>query len=169
MPVEIGGGIRDLKTAFQYLEMGARWVIFGTQVCLDRGFLREALAELKEQLIVGIDARNGMIATDGWTRITQVRAESLAKEVQASGGKTIIYTDISKDGALGGPNLAEIEAMSHAVSLDMIASGGVSSLEDLKRIAALGRPNLTGVIIGKALYENRIRLKDAVRTCLQNG
>ncbi len=169
VPIEVGGGIRDIKTAVRYLDMGVRWVILGTQACLDEGFLREALGELGERVIVGIDAMNGLIATDGWTRVTKMKAHDLAKQVEALGGKTVIYTDISKDGALKGPNIPEIEALSKAVALQVIASGGVSSLDDLKRLKALGRENIIGVIIGKALYENKFQLKDALRTCLQNG
>lgn len=168
MPVEIGGGIRSLETAAKYLKMGASWVILGTQACLDAGFLREALSEFGDKVIVGVDARDGFIATDGWTKVTKTPAIDLAKSVQDFGGKSVIYTDISRDGALKGPSLKEIKTLSEAVGLDIIASGGVSSLRDLSNLAALKRPNLTGVIIGKALYEKKFTLKEAVETCSQN-
>lgn len=165
IPVEVGGGIRDIGMAALYLEMGARWVVLGTKACLDPGFLREALGELGKKVIIGIDAKDGFIATDGWTKTMPTKAVDLAKKVEAAGGKTIIYTDISKDGTLQGPNLGEIRTMSEAVKLDVIASGGVGSLKDLENIAKLGRANVTGVIIGKAMYEKKFTLKEAVSAC----
>ena len=166
-PLEVGGGIRSIEIANSFLEMGAAWVILGTKACLDRGFLEEAPAELGEKVIVGIDALDGLIATDGWTKVTRTKATDLAKTVQDLGGKTVIYTDISKDGALKGPNLKEIRDFSRAFSNDVIASGGISSLEDLSKIMALKRENIKGVVIGRALYENKFTLKDAVKACSQ--
>lgn len=168
-PIEVGGGIRSLDTAKRYLGMGVRWVIFGTKACLDQGFLREAVAEFRDRAIIGIDALDGHIATDGWTKVTPIKAVDLALQVQAAGGSTVIYTDISKDGALKGPNVQEIDRLSGAVTLDVIASGGIGSLADLKALLALKRKNLSGVIIGKALYEKKFSVGDAVTTCLQKG
>jgi phosphoribosylformimino-5-aminoimidazole carboxamide ribotide isomerase len=145
--------------------MGAKWVILGTKACLDPGFLREALAEFRDRILVGIDAKAGLIATDGWTRVTNLKAVDLARQVQDNGGRTIIYTDIAKDGGLQGPNLAEIRAMSEAVKLDVIASGGIGSLADLENLKKLSRPNVTGVIIGKAIYEKRFTLQEAIGVC----
>ena len=167
MPVEIGGGIRDLKTAKLFFEMGVSWVILGTKACLDKGFLQEALAEFKNKIIVGIDASKGLVATDGWSKITNIRAAAFAADVEKLGGETIIYTDISRDGALAGPNLTEIEAMGRATKMNVIASGGVGALSDLSKISALKQKNITGVIIGKALYEKKFTLRDAIRTCLE--
>ena len=169
IPLEVGGGIRDLKTAEQYFERGVRWVILGTKACLDRGFMEEAVKEFKDRIIVGMDALGGMIATDGWTKVTQTTAVDLAKNFEAAGGRTIIYTDIAKDGALLGPNLKEIRVMCEAVKLDVLASGGVGSLLDLENLTKLKQKNLKGVVIGKALYENKFSLEDAVKTCLQNA
>jgi phosphoribosylformimino-5-aminoimidazole carboxamide ribotide isomerase len=166
-PIQAGGGVRSIKTAQNYLEMGVSWVVFGTKACLDTGFMREAIAELKHKAIIGIDALDGFVATDGWTKITKIRAIDLAKDVEALGGKTIIYTDISKDGALQGVNLKEIQALSQAVSVNVVASGGVSSLKDVEALRDLKQKNIAGVIIGKALYENKLQLKDAVKACLQ--
>lgn len=165
IPVEVGGGIRDLGMVALYLEMGVQWAILGTQACLDPGFLREALTEFRDKIIVGIDAKDGYIATDGWTRVTGTKAVDLAKQVQEFGGRSVIYTDIAKDGGLQGPNLAEIRTVSEAVNLDVIASGGVGSLEDLENLKKLKRPNITGVIIGKAIYEKKFTLKDAIGVC----
>ena len=166
-PVEAGGGVRSLKTAEEYFRMGVSWVIFGTQACLDSGFLKEAIAEFGPKAIIGIDALSGFVATDGWTKTTKIKAVDLAKDAESLGVKTVIYTDISKDGALGGMNLKEIKALSQSVSMDVIASGGVSSLQDIQSLLDLKQKNITGVIIGKAIYENKIQLKDAVKTCLQ--
>ncbi len=167
-PVEVGGGVRNLKVAQRYFEIGAQWVILGTKACLDHGFLKEALDEYREKIIVGIDARNGQVATDGWTKLLPVKAQELAKEASLLGAKTVIYTDISKDGALAGPNISEIKRLSELIAVNWIASGGISSLKDLQAISELGRKNITGVIIGKALYEQKFTLKEAVRTCSQN-
>ncbi len=169
IPLEVGGGIRDLKTVHRYLEMGVRWAILGTKACLDRGFMSEAAQEFKDRIIVGMDALGGLIATDGWTQVTKIKAIDLAKDFESSGGQTIIYTDIDKDGALKGPNLKEIASMCDAVRLGVIASGGVGSLKDLTALTKLGKSNLKGVVIGKALYEKNFSLEDAVKTCLQNA
>ena len=166
IPVEVGGGVRNLDIAQRYFELGAGWVILGTKACLDRGFLKEALGEYRQKIIVGIDARDGQVATDGWTKVLPLTAEDFAKEASRLGAGTVIYTDISKDGALGGPNIAEIDRLSGMIPMDWIASGGVSSLKDLEELVKLGRKNITGVIIGKALYEKKFSLKDAVKTCL---
>lgn len=166
-PVEVGGGIRDLKTVVRYLDCGARWVILGTKACLDKGFMKEALAEFKEKIIVGIDALGGLVATDGWTKVTKIKAVDLAKDVEAAGGKAVIYTDISKDGMLQGPSLKELKAFSESVALDVIASGGVGALQDLSDILDLNQKNIKGVIIGKALYENKFELRDALQLCSQ--
>ena len=169
IPLEVGGGIRDLKTVQRYLDLGIRWVILGTKACLDRGFMEEAAKEFGSRVIVGMDALGGMIATDGWTQITRIKAVDLAKDFEKFGGRTIIYTDIAKDGALKGPNLKEISSMCEAVKLEVIASGGVSSLKDLADLSKLAKANLSGVVIGKALYENNFSLEEAVKTCLQNA
>ena len=165
MPVEVGGGIRELRQAAHYLKMGASWVIFGTKACLDSGFLKEALAEFGERVIIGIDAKDGYVATDGWTKVHPKKAVSLAKETELAGGRTVIYTDISKDGALAGPNIEHLEALASAVSIGVIASGGISSLADLTAIRALNKDNITCAIIGKALYERRFSLSEAIQAC----
>ncbi len=167
IPVEVGGGIRSLKTVEEYLRMGISWVILGTQACLDSGFLKEAISQYRDKLIVGIDALDGFVATHGWTRVTKIKALDMAKDIQSLGAKTTIYTDITKDGALRGMNLKEIKALSGSVSMDVIASGGVASLGDLEALLGLKQKNIVGVIIGKALYENKFSLKDAVKACSQ--
>lgn len=169
MPVEVGGGIRDLETCVRYFEMGVRWVILGTKACLDKGFLREAVEEFGEKIILGIDALNGYIATDAWTKVTKIKAVDFIKEIEGLGVRQAIYTDISKDGALVGPNVEQIKHLSENVKMDVIASGGIGSLADLKKLIALKQKNISGVIIGKALYEKKFNLKEAVDLCLQNA
>jgi phosphoribosylformimino-5-aminoimidazole carboxamide ribotide isomerase len=169
IPLQVGGGIRDLKTVQRYLDLGAAWVILGTQACLDRGFVKEAIREFGAQIILGIDARDGLIATDGWTKVTAVRAVDFAKEAEALGIQTVVYTDISTDGMLKGPNLEGICAMAGILTVSLIASGGVSKGSDLTALRDLGLPNLVGVIIGKALYEGRLSLKEAIRACSPKG
>ena len=119
-----------------------------------------------DNVIIGLDASDGFLATDAWTRVTSTRAVDFAKEVESLGGRCVIYTDIAKDGALSGPNLKEIKVMCRAVGTQVIVSGGIGSLADLSAIRALGQKNISGVIIGKALYENKFRLKDAIENCL---
>ena len=165
IPLEVGGGVRTLETAERYFELGVRWVIFGTKACLDRGFLKEALSEYGDKVIIGIDARDGQVAVDGWTKLLPTRAEEMAKDAKAMGARTVIYTDISKDGALKGPNIPEIKKLSGSIELDWIASGGVASLKDLEAIQKLGRKNIVGTIIGKALYEEKFTLKEAILSC----
>ena len=165
----MGVGIRDLKLVGEYIRMGVRFVVLGTKACMDQGFMKEAIHEYRDKIIVGIDARDGLVATDGWTRITDIRAVDFARTVEEAGGKTVIYTDISKDGAMAGPNIREIDVISHALSIELIASGGVSSLADIDSLMQLNRPNITGVIIGKALYENKFSVKEAILRCSQSA
>ena len=165
VPVEVGGGIRRPEQVERYLGMGAGFVILGTKACLDPGFLKETIAAFGDRVIVGIDASNGQVAVDGWTKILPQKALDFAKQVSLLGGKTIIYTDIAKDGALTGPNLSQVGAVCDAVQADVIASGGVSSTADLKALAGLKKDNLKAVIIGKALYEKRFSVKEAVAAC----
>ena len=165
VPVEVGGGIRKPEQVERYLAMGAGFVILGTKACLDPGFLKEALAAFGERVIVGIDASHGQVAVDGWTKILPQKALDFVKQVEAFGGKSVIYTDIAKDGALAGPNLSQVSAVCDEVSIDIIASGGVSSTADLKALVALKKNNLKAVIIGKALYEKKFSVKEAVSAC----
>lgn len=168
-PVEVGGGIRDVERAKKYLEMGARWVILGTQACLDEGFLKEAVSELGARVIIGVDAREGHVAVEAWTKVLPLQALEMVKRVEAFGGETVIYTDIAKDGALSGPNLKQAKRVCESVSLSVIASGGVGSLKDLEALHALKKENLLGVIIGKALYEKKFSLKEAIGACSPNA
>jgi phosphoribosylformimino-5-aminoimidazole carboxamide ribotide isomerase len=167
IPVEIGGGIRTDEDIENLLATGVTRVILGTRACEHP----EELARLVEKfggdkIAVGIDARDGMVQTKGWVETTDVIAVDLAKQVDAAGVGTIIYTDTSRDGMMGGVNAFEMGKICSAVKCEVVASGGVSSVEDIKRLMALNCDNLTGAIVGKALYEETVtvrQLKNAVK------
>ena len=129
----------------------------------------KALIQWSNKVIISIDALEGFVATDGWTRVTEIKSIEMAQRVEYLGGKTVLYTDISRDGALLGPNLPQIDSLSSSVKIKVLASGGISSLKDLADLRTLKKPNIEGVIIGKALYEKKFTLKEAIDTCLQNA
>ena len=158
--IELGGGIRTLSHIQQVLDLGIERVILGTVAFTDRALLEEALATWGEQIAVGLDARNGLVAISGWRETTRVQAIDLAAELHAVGVQRFIYTDIARDGALQGPNLNALREMQRAVPCSLIASGGISSLEDLRLVAALG---IEGTIVGKALYTGNVDLAAAIR------
>lgn len=161
IPSEFGGGVRSMEQISEVLRAGAERVILGTKAC-QKDFLTEAISRFGERIAVGIDARGGMVAVEGWTRSTDLRAVEFAREVEGVGVKTVIFTDISADGTLKGPSFARIEELAKAVSMNIIASGGVSSLEDIRRLTAYEEDGVIGVIIGKALYEETIDLSEAI-------
>ncbi|WP_077604449.1 1-(5-phosphoribosyl)-5-[(5-phosphoribosylamino)methylideneamino]imidazole-4-carboxamide isomerase [Oceanobacillus sojae] len=160
IPVEVGGGIRSLDTIKEYVEGGAARVILGTSAITDWDMLTEAIRLYSDKIAVSLDARNGYVATDGWTKNSDTKAADLAKKLEAAGLQTIVYTDILKDGMLRGPNLEELKAMQEATNMNIIASGGVSQKEDVANLQAL---DLYGAIIGKALYDGTIQLEDVVK------
>lgn len=161
IPVEVGGGIRTIKDIENKLRLGVGRVIIGTKAVENPQFVRDAVLTFgAERIVVGIDAKNGMVATDGWEKISSYNAVQLALEMKELGVKTIIYTDISKDGMLCGPNLEHTKEMVEKTGMNIIASGGVSSMKDLDDLSAVP---VYGAIIGKALYENRINLEEAVK------
>lgn len=163
IPIEIGGGLRDRTSVAQVFNLGVRWAILGT-VAVEQPQLVQALChEFPEQIIVGIDARNGLVATRGWLETSTVQATQLAMQMQELGAAAIIYTDIQRDGTLIGPNLAALREMAIAVSIPIIASGGVSSVTDLLSLLALEPQGVKGVIVGKALYTGDISLREAQR------
>lgn len=161
VPVQIGGGIRSMETVAQYIETGVSRVIIGTAAIHDRDFLKQAADTYREQIAVSIDARNGYVATNGWTETSEVKAVALVKELETLGIKTIIYTDILKDGMLKGPNFKELQAINDATSINVIASGGVTTKEDIYQ---LKKQHLYGAIIGKALYDGTLSLEEALES-----
>lgn len=162
--VEVGGGIRDAATIDAYLNGGISRVVLGTKACLDHGFLSECLKAFGRKIIVGIDSKNGFVATDGWTKITDVEVVAFSRQVVKLGGKEIIHTDIARDGMMMGPNLVSTQNLCVSVpEASIIHSGGVSSISDLSDLQQLKLNNLYGVISGKAIYEKKIDVRDAVQ------
>jgi phosphoribosylformimino-5-aminoimidazole carboxamide ribotide isomerase len=161
VPVQLGGGIRDRATLERWLERGVTRVILGTAAVRDPGFVREAAAAWPGRVAVGIDARAGMVAVEGWAETTDMTATDLARRFEDAGVAAIVYTDIERDGAMQGPNVAATAALAHAVAIPVIASGGVSSLADLQALKDSGAP-LDGAISGRALYEGKLDLAAAV-------
>jgi phosphoribosylformimino-5-aminoimidazole carboxamide ribotide isomerase len=161
VPVQLGGGIRDMKTAASWLEKGIARVILGTAAVKDPGFVREAAREFPGQVAVGIDARGGLAATEGWAEGSGIAVTDLALRFEDAGVAAIIHTDIDRDGAMAGPNVAATEALARAVRIPVIASGGVSRLEDLIRLRDTGV--IAGAISGRALYDGAIELGAAIR------
>lgn len=156
---EVGGGIRNMETVLRYLDAGVSRVILGTAAVKDPAFLKEALATFGEKVAVGIDLRDGKIAIKGWTETAEVDTEEFLLSLQNMGLTTVICTDIAKDGAMQGTNHALYKKLSEKFSLQIVASGGVSSLDDVKRLSAM---NLYGAIIGKAYYTGAINLAEAI-------
>jgi len=162
--IELGGGIRDEATIESVLAAGVSRVVLGTSA-LDEGFVKRMGWRFGKKIAVGIDAKDGIVRTKGWIQKTNFRAVDFVRRLEDTGIGGIIYTDISRDGMLEGPNIAELEAMLRATSLGVIASGGVSTLEDITELKALESRGLVGLIIGKALYDGKIDLAEAVQLC----
>jgi phosphoribosylformimino-5-aminoimidazole carboxamide ribotide isomerase len=163
VPVQLGGGVRDRAAIETWLERGVARVILGTAAARDPDLVRAAAKAHPGRIAVGIDARDGMVAVEGWAETTDLPAVDLARRFEDAGVAALVYTDIDRDGAMQGPNVAATAALARAVSIPVIASGGVSSLDDLRALRDCGAP-LDGVISGRALYDGRIDLSEAVRT-----
>ena len=165
IPVQLGGGIRDMATVELWLGRGVGRVILGTVAVEDPQLVRDAARVFPGQVAVGIDARGGKVATRGWAETTTVDATDLARRYEDAGVAAVIYTDIDRDGAMGGPNVEATAALGRAVSIPVVASGGVSSLDDLRALKATGA--VAGAIVGRALYDGAIDLGDAVALLAQ--
>ncbi len=162
VPAQLGGGIRDMATIENWVDCGLARVILGTVAVEDPSLVRQAAREFPGQVAVGIDARNGKVATRGWAEETDVSATELAKSFEDAGVAAIIYTDINRDGAMEGPNVETTMELANAVSIPVIASGGVSSLADLKALRDCGA-KLDGAISGRALYDGALDLAEAIK------
>ncbi|MBM0066162.1 1-(5-phosphoribosyl)-5-[(5-phosphoribosylamino)methylideneamino]imidazole-4-carboxamide isomerase [Alkalicoccobacillus gibsonii] len=161
--VQIGGGIRSAEDVAYYLERGVDRVILGSVAVQNPDFTKEMLATYGgDRIVIGIDARDGYVATEGWLETSEVKAEDLAREMVRFGAQTFIFTDIARDGMLSGPNTEAIEALAIASGAAVIASGGVSTLEDLDKLAVKQSSGIDGAIVGKALYTNRFTLEEAL-------
>ncbi len=156
MPVQLGGGIRSMATLEAWLEAGVTRVILGSAAVKDPDFARAACRAHPGRVALGIDAKGGMVATEGWAEVSSLSALDLARAFEDAGAAAIIYTDIDRDGMLGGVNLDATLALARAVSIPVVASGGVASIDDVTALAAVARDGIEGVIIGRALYDGRI-------------
>ncbi|MGV3617079.1 MAG: 1-(5-phosphoribosyl)-5-[(5-phosphoribosylamino)methylideneamino]imidazole-4-carboxamide isomerase [Fimbriimonas sp.] len=162
LPVEFGGGVRSLETARRLLDLGVARVVVGSKLVQDAELSARFFSELGDRVVAGIDAREGKVATIGWTETSGVSAVELAQRVEAAGCRRIILTDIARDGALRGPNVDLLREVVGAVSIPVIASGGVSVVEDLRVLREAFPAGVEGVIVGKAIYEDRFTVAEAV-------
>ncbi len=158
--LEIGGGIRDMERIYHLLSLGIDRVILGTVAIKDPVLLKKACERFYDEIFVGIDAKEGKVAIKGWEEVTDIKAKDIAKSVQDSGASGIIYTDIMRDGMLTGPNIEVTRDIAESINIPVIASGGVSSLDDIKTL--MGITGLYGAITGKALYTGAIQLREAI-------
>ncbi|MBL6935087.1 MAG: 1-(5-phosphoribosyl)-5-[(5-phosphoribosylamino)methylideneamino]imidazole-4-carboxamide isomerase [Alphaproteobacteria bacterium] len=162
VPVQLGGGIRDPKTVAYWLERGVARVILGTAALTDPDMVKQACADHPGRVAVGIDARNGLVATEGWAETSDVTAQDLAHKFEDCGVAAIVYTDIDRDGAMTGPNVEATAALARATSIPVIASGGVSSMDDLRALKEQEESGIAGVVTGRALYDGGLDLKEAL-------
>jgi len=162
VPIEFGGGVRTIDDVEQLCDAGVERVVLGTVAVESMDLLRDLIVRFGEKICVGIDARDGQVATRGWQTVTQIKATGLARSVVDCGVRRIIYTDISRDGMLTGPNVEQTVAVARAAQIHVTASGGVSSLDDIRRLRDTREPLLDSVIVGKALYEQKFKLEDAI-------
>lgn len=163
VPVQVGGGLRDRTSVATLLKLGVRRVILGTVAVEQPDLVNQLCQEFPERIVVGIDARNGRVATRGWLETSELAATDLAEGMASSGIAAIIYTDIHRDGTLQGPNLESLRELASRVTIPVIASGGISSVTDLLSLLALEPVGVTGAIVGRALYTGDISLKEALR------
>jgi phosphoribosylformimino-5-aminoimidazole carboxamide ribotide isomerase len=167
VPIQLGGGIRNEKTVNQYLDMGVKRVIIGTEAIKKPAFVKKICKNHPQRIVVGIDAHNGRVAIEGWTQTTRVDAIDLARKFEDCGVAAINFTDIQRDGMQRGPNIEATRNLAEAVSIPVVASGGVSSIKDLEDLLPLQDCGVIGVIIGKALYSGALDLKEALNLTLQ--
>ncbi len=161
IPIQLGGGIRDLDTIERYLDDGLEWIIIGTAAVKNPGFLHDACGAFPGQIIVGLDARDGKVATDGWSKLTGHDVIDLARKYQDIGAEAIVYTDIGRDGMMQGVNVEATLRLAQAVKIPVIASGGVSTLDDVDALCAVEVEGVAGAILGRALYEGALVLGEA--------
>jgi len=169
VPIQVGGGIRDEKTIKMFLDIGVKRVIIGTEAIKNPKLVKEACTKFPGQIVVGIDARNGYVAVEGWTETTKTKAVDLARRFEDCGVAAINFTDILKDGMESGPNIEQTRQLAQGISIPVVASGGVSTIEDIKNLIPLKKIGVVGVITGKALYTNSLVLKDAIELTKMNS
>ncbi len=162
MDVELGGGMRDIKTVDEYLAAGVKYAILGTAAVRDPVFRDACCKKYPGRIIIGIDAQSGMVAVQGWTESTKLSAVDFARQLDPDAVAAIVYTDISRDGMLTGPNVEETAKLASSISIPVIASGGMSRIDDVKNLLAVESSGIMGIIIGRALYTGGIDLKEAI-------
>jgi len=163
IPVQLGGGIRDLDTIERYLDDGVSYIVIGTAAVKNPGFLHEACDAFPGHIIVGLDAKDGKVATDGWSKLTGHDVVDLAKRFQDYGVEAVIYTDIGRDGMLTGVNIEATVRLAQALTVPVIASGGLNSIDDVKALMAVENEGIAGCIAGRAIYENKLDFAAAVK------
>lgn len=162
MPIQLGGGVRDLDTIERYLDDGITWIVIGTAAVKNPGFLHEACDAFPGHIIVGLDAKDGKVATDGWSKLTGHDVVDLAKRFQDYGVEAVIYTDIGRDGMMTGINIEATVKLAQALTIPVIASGGLNSLDDVKKLMAVESEGIIGAITGRAVYEGKLDFKKAL-------
>jgi len=163
VPVQAGGGVRDEETVQQYLDAGVSYIIIGTKAVNAPHFLRDLCLEYPRHIIVGIDAKDGRVAVDGWSKLSHHGVIDLAKQCEHDGVEAIVYTDIGRDGMMAGFNVESTRELARSVNTSIIASGGVSTLEDLRLLKTLEEDGVIGAVIGRALYEGGLQFKDCLK------
>jgi len=161
LPIQVGGGIRDQQTVETYLDAGVQFVIIGTKAVQEPGFINDLCAEYPGHIIVGLDAKDGRVAVDGWSKLSKHDVIDLARIFERYGVEAIVYTDISRDGMIQGVNVEATVRLAQAISIPVIASGGVSTLDDVRALCAVEKEGIMGAIIGRALYDGAIDLVEA--------
>jgi len=169
IPVEVGGGLRSSDDIVALVDSGVRWVIFGTKALSDPEGFSGIVSEFGDRVIVGIDAREGLVQVKGWCETTDIRAVELAEQVGKIGVNTIIFTDTSRDGMMRGVNVPAFNEICGATSCDVIASGGVTGVDDIRNLCSIKKDNLIGVIVGKALYEGSVNFSELVKESKKEG
>jgi phosphoribosylformimino-5-aminoimidazole carboxamide ribotide isomerase len=159
--VQVGGGIRDTDTIQHYLSMGVKYVIIGTKAVTNPHFIEDACLEFPDHIIVGLDARDGKVATDGWSKLSHYNAIDIARRFEQDGVTTIIYTDISRDGMMQGLNVEATVKLARSISIPVIAAGGVTSISDIQALCDTGEEGIIGAITGRAIYEGTLDFAQA--------
>lgn len=167
LPIQIGGGIRSLETIEHYLNAGVTFAIIGTKAVNDPAFVKAACERFPGHIIVGLDAKEGLVATEGWAEVSSLKATELARQFAGDGVEAIVYTDIARDGMMGGVNIEATVEMAQASPIPVIASGGVSTLDDIKALQAQARHGILGAITGRAIYEGSLDIAEAQAWCDQ--
>ena len=165
LPIQIGGGIRSLDTIEAYINAGVNYVIIGTKAVKEPSFVAEACKEFEGHVIVGLDAKDGLVATDGWAEVSDIKATELAKRFEQDGVSSIVYTDIARDGMMQGVNVEQTLTMAQSSSIPVIASGGITNMDDIRNLKAVADAGILGAITGRAIYEGTLDVAVAQRYC----